>query len=269
MKNKNIEKQQTFFDHLEVLRWHFIRIVIVFFILAVVVFLNKSYIFDTIILGPQKADFPTYTILCKIAEILHAPGICLEKTNFSIINLELTGQITIHIKASITLAIALTIPYILIELWMFIKPALKVKEKNYIAGILVFAAVLFFIGLIFGYYVLLPLTIQFLSSYSISSEIINQISLQSYLSNISTLSLSGGLIFELPVLIYFLQKIGLITASKLRSMRKYMIVISLILGALLSSPDVLSQIIVALPLYILFELSIVIAFYTERKTNNK
>ncbi|SMO37185.1 twin-arginine translocase subunit TatC [Solitalea koreensis] len=255
-----IEAEMSFFDHLEELRWHIIRSVIAISVFTGIAFSYKEFVFDNIILGPKNTDFWTYRMMCHLAAKYNLEDFCVSKINFVIMNTELSGQFMIHLNSSIMLGIALAFPYFIWELWRFIRPALKSAERRYASGLIFFISLLFFLGMLFGYFIIVPLTIVFLGSYTVSTEIINQISLDSYLSTLGILSIGCGITFEMPIVIYFLSKLGFVTPKLLRSSRRYAVVIILLIAAFITpSPDMMTQTIVALPLFILYEISIFVS----------
>ncbi len=264
--NKNTHgAEMSFLDHLEALRWHLVRSAIAVVVLAIVIFLMKELVFDVIILGPKHAHFLSYRLLCRFSHFIGAgEGLCITTIPFSLINTELSGQFTTHMWISIVGALILAFPYILFEIWRFVKPALQEKERNNTRGFVFFASLLFLSGVLFSYYLIVPLTINFLGSYQVSTEVQNTITMSSYISTITTLTLATGLVFELPIVVYFLTKFGIISPAFMRKHRKHAVVVILIVGAVITpSPDVSSQLLVSIPLYILFEISIYVSRYVE------
>lgn len=256
-------------EHLEALRWHLFRSVIAIMTFAVIAFLNKEFIFDTIIFGPKHPNFPTYRALCWLSEKLSI-DMCIKDFKFIIISVEMSGQFTMHMWVAFISGLIIGFPYLLWEIWRFIKPALTTKEKQYSSGIVFFTSILFIIGILFGYYVIAPLSINFLGSYQVSEQVKNQISLDSYISTITFLTFASGIVFELPIVIYFLSKIGIVTPQFMRTYRKHAIVIILIVAAIITpSPDVTSQILVAIPLYLLYEISIFVSVMVVKQGKEK
>ncbi|KAA9333502.1 twin-arginine translocase subunit TatC [Hymenobacter busanensis] len=249
----------SFIDHLEALRWHIIRSAIAVVVFATGAFLAKDFLFHDLILGPSRADFWTYRMFCKLGQAVHAPDLCLDKIGFVIQNREMSGQLTMHISTSFIVGLVLGFPYLFWELWRFIKPGLYPHERANSQGAVFFVSVLFIIGLLFGYYIAAPLSINFLASYTVDPTIENQIDLQSYLSTLTTMSLSCAFVFELPMIVFFLAKAGLITPEVMRLYRKHAIVVILIVAAVITPPDVSAQVIVTIPILLLYELSINIA----------
>ena len=259
LSNKNPNKEMNFLSHLEALRWHLVRSAIAICVLAVIAFFNKELIFDGIILAPKNKDFPTYRVLCYLSKKFNI-DMCFDQINFSVINLDISGQFTTHMWIAFMSGFILAFPYFIWELWRFIKPALSDRELGISRGVVFFTSLLFISGLLFGYYVITPLSINFLGNYQVSAEVHNTISLDSYINIVTVMSLSTGLVFELPMIIYFLSKIGFITPQFMRTYRKHAMVVNLILAAVITpSPDVTSQMLVAFPLFELYEISIYVS----------
>lgn len=259
LSNKSTNKEMNFLGHLEALRWHLVRSAIAICVLAVIAFLNKEFIFDGIILAPKNKDFPTYRVLCYLSKRFNI-DMCFDQINFSVINLDISGQFTTHMWIAFMSGFILAFPYFIWELWRFIKPALSDRELGISRGVVFFTSLLFISGLLFGYYVITPLSINFLGNYQVSAEVHNTISLDSYINIVTVMSLSTGLVFELPMIIYFLSKIGFITPQFMRTYRKHAMVVNLILAAVITpSPDVTSQMLVAFPLFALYEISIYVS----------
>ena len=260
LKNKNEAKEMSFLDHLEELRWHLIRSTIAVVILGAIAFIAKEFIFDVLLFGPSKGDFPTYKILCRAASFLgFEDSFCFDELPFRIQSRTMAGQFSAHIWTSITAGFIVAFPYVLYEFWKFISPGLHINERRSSRGFIIIASILFFFGVLFGYYVVTPLSINFLGSYRVSELVFNDFDLSSYISLVRASVLASGLIFELPIIIYFLTKIGIVTPEILRKYRKFALVGVLILSAIITPPDIASQVIVAVPVIILYELSIFIS----------
>ena len=250
----------SFLDHLEDLRWHLIRSTLAILIGGIVAFTFSRFIFDTIIFGPKKMSFPTYQYLCKMSQFFDFEStFCGDSFPFTIQNRTMGGQFTADIWTAIYSGMIIAFPYIIYQLWSFISPGLHPNERKHSKGFIFVTSFLFFLGVLFGYYIVTPLSINFLGTYSVSSEITNEIDLGSYISLVRSSSLASGFVFELPIIMYFLTKIGIITPQLLRKYRKYALVIILILSAVITPPDVASQVIVAIPILILYEASIYIS----------
>jgi sec-independent protein translocase protein TatC len=259
-KGKNIEAEMSFFDHLEILRWHIIRSVFAITVFAILSFTFYDFVFNQIIMGPKNLDFWTYRMMCKVGAALNLEGFCVEKIPFNIINTELAGQFMLQINSCLLMAVALGFPYLLFEIWLFIKPALTDIERKSARGFVFYATLLFIIGALFGYYIVVPLSVNFLANVSLSEEITNQITIDSYLSTIATLTLGCGIIFLLPILIFILSKIGIMTPEFMRASRRYAIVIILVIAAIITpTADIITLLTVSAPMFILYELSIMVS----------
>ena len=253
------EKEMSFLQHLEELRWHIIRSILAIVFFMIVAFIFKSFIFDHIILAPKNPAFFTNRMLCKLGDLLNTAALCINSKPFNIININMSGQLTTHFAVAMVAGLILAFPVILWEFWQFFKPALKPNEAKYAQGTVLAASLLFFTGVLFGYFMLAPLSIHFLSTYEISPEVTNQINIRSYIGTLTSVCLATGLVFELPILAFFATKIGLITPKFLRKYRKHSIVVIFIIAAIITPPDVFSQTLVAIPLLILYEVSIFIS----------
>jgi sec-independent protein translocase protein TatC len=253
---ENPDKEMTFVEHLEELRRRLFRSILAIIVFAVVAFFFKDLIFDKIILGPKDSDFISNRIMCKLGEMLNASSLCINKQSFQIINIQLAGQFKAHLLVSFVIGIMLAFPYLIYQIWQFVKPAVGKQSIKFINFLLFSVSVLFAFGVLFGYFIIIPLTINFLSTYTVSASVINQIAFSSYLSILTGIALATGLVFELPVLIYFLSKIGVVTPDILKKYRKHAIVASFILSGIITPPDVFSQVLVAVPLIFLYEISI-------------
>lgn len=267
MAKKN-SGEMSFLDHLEELRWLLIRITIAILICAAVAFFFSSYIFDEILFGPKNPNFITYHYFCELSQQFGLDkSLCITEINLPIQNREIGGQFSIHMWTSITVGFIVAFPFLLWEIWKFISPALYDNEKKYASAFIIVSSLLFFIGVLFGYFIIAPLSVQFFASYIVSTEISNAIDIGSYISLIKTSAIASGLLFELPILIYFLTKVGLVTPQFLRKYRKYTLVIILVLSAIITPPDVISQVIVSIPIMILYEISILISAAVVKKEN--
>ncbi|WP_340073959.1 twin-arginine translocase subunit TatC [Leptobacterium sp. I13] len=259
MSAKN-PQDMSFLAHLEELRWHLIRATSAVVIVAIGAFLAKEFIFEVIIFGPKKPDFITYDFFCRISKALGLDDtFCTGELPFRIQSRTMAGQFSAHIWTAIWAGFIVSFPYILYEVWKFISPGLYEKERKNARGFILIASLLFFMGVLFGYYIIAPLSINFLGTYSVSKEVFNDFDLSSYISTIRASVIACGLIFELPIIIYFLTKIGIVTPKLLRKYRKFALVIVLILSAIITPPDIASQVIVAIPILILYEISIYIS----------
>lgn len=263
-KNKDVKndvsgKEMSFWDHLRELRGHLVRSLIAIVVFAIVAFINKSFVFNNVILAPKEADFITNQLLCKLGMLINIDYFCISEFSLTIININMAGQFMTHMYISFMAGVVLAAPYIIYEFWKFVEPALYEHEKKNSGGTVIVCSLLFLFGVVFSYFLIVPLALNFFGSYNVSSDVANQISLNSYISTVVTVTISIGVVFELPVIIFFLTKAGLISIDFLKKNRKYMLVIILILSAIITPPDVFSQVMVTVPLMILYEFSIFMA----------
>jgi len=262
------DAEMPFLEHVEVLRGHIVRSLIAVAVTSSLVFINKAYLFDTLIFGPASQDFITYKVLCWVSDrIALGKALCIDVFNFSFINIELAGQFVIHIKAALLIGFVLAFPYIFWEFWRFVRPALHEQEARYAKGIVFFSSLLFFIGVLFGYLILIPAMLNFLGNYQVSAQVQNNFTLTNYIGFISMFVLASGGIFELPMVVYFFSKLGLLTPGMMRQYRKHAVVVILIIAAVITpSPDIGSQLLVFIPVYLLYEISI---FISARVAKNR
>lgn len=259
MEKKEL-KEMSFLDHLEELRWLLVRSTVAILIFATFTFFVSDYIFDVIIFGPKSPDFITYRIFCDLSHQLgFADSICVSEMPFIIQNTNVEGQVNILVWTCITAGFILAFPYILLQLWNFISPALYENERKHAKLFISIASFLFFFGVLFGYFVIVPMSINFFATFKVSAVVENQFNIDSYIGMIKTSVIACGLFFELPVIIYFLTKLGLVTPQFLRQYWKYAVVIILIVAAIVTPPDVVSQLIVAIPMLLIYEASIFIS----------
>jgi len=264
-KGKKGEKEMSFLEHLEELRWHIIRSVIAIITMMILAFVFKNIIFDSVILAPKSPEFITARLLCQLGEYLNTDALCINRQQWTLININMSGQLTTHIIVSLVAGLILAFPVVLWEFWRFFKPALKANEARYAQGAVFAASMLFFTGVAFGYFMLAPLSIHFLSSYEISPDVVNQINIRSYIGTITSICLATGVVFELPIIAFFLTKIGIVTPAFMRKYRKHAIVVIFIIAAVITPPDVFSQMLVAIPLLGLYEISILISARVMRQ----
>jgi sec-independent protein translocase protein TatC len=269
MSKKNL-KEMSFLDHLEELRWLLVRSSAAIIIMAIVTYFFSDYIFDSIIFGPTDINFITYRFFCDLSHQLgFTDSICITELPFIIQNTDMEGQVSVFIWMCITAGFILAFPFILWQLWNFISPALYEKEKKNALLFIFSASLLFFFGVLFGYFVIVPMSVNFCATFTISSVVQNQFNLESYIGMIKTSVIASGLFFELPIIIYFLTKLGLVTPTFLRKYWKYSVVIILIVAAIVTPPDVVSQIVVAVPMLLIYEISILISKLVERNRNKQ
>nr|NQU90748.1 twin-arginine translocase subunit TatC [Bacteroidota bacterium] len=269
--NVQEEAEMTFWEHLEELRWHLVRSISAVVILAIVAFVYKDVVFNYIILAPKSSDFITNRLLCKLSEMIKMTGfisldgLCIKNFDLHLINIKMAGQFLIHMYISLFAGIIVAIPYIIWEIWGFVKPALHMHEQNHAQGAVFWSSLLFLFGVLFSYFLIVPLSVLFLGTYNVSASVENQIALTSYISTVVSLTFAVGMVFELPIFVYFLTKVGVITPMFMRKNRKFMIIIVLVLSAIITPADVFSQVLVALPLFGLYEISIGISARVYRK----
>jgi sec-independent protein translocase protein TatC len=256
----------SFFDHLQELRGHLFRSVIAVAIGAVIVGIYNKFLFRNVLMGPTHPDFITYKIVCRLGKNLGlGDAMCITEIPVNMQNIVMTGQITLLFTFVAIGGLVLAFPYVFWEFWKFVKPALTQKEKERTRGVVFWVSLLFFLGVVFGYFVIAPYTVNFLANFTLDENIGNQWAVTSYLDTMLPLILGTGLTFQLPLVIYFLSKIGVVSPSFLRKYRRHAIVIILIIAAFITPPDVISQCIVSLPILILYEISIRLSARVERE----
>lgn len=261
--------EMSFLDHLEELRWHLVRSTLAVVLIACVAFVFKDIVFG-IIFAPKNLDFSTYRFFCNVATFFGIDSeFCGDELPFTIQSRLMAGQFSAHIWTSIWTGFIVGFPYILWEIWRFISPGLYEKERKYSRGFILSASLLFFTGVLFGYYIVAPLSINFLGTYQVSPEVLNEIDLGSYVATVRASVIACGIMFELPIIIYFLTKVGLVTPEILKKYRKIALVMVLILSAVITPPDVASQIVVAVPVLILYQISIYISKVVLKKEAKK
>lgn len=266
-KNPN---EMSFLDHLEELRWHLIRSTLAIVIIGCVAFVFSGFVFDSIVFAPSQMDFPTYRFFCKAATFIGVESdFCADKLPFTIQSRTMGGQFSADIWTAIWVGFIVGFPYVLYEMWKFISPGLHPNERKHSRGFILIASALFFMGVLFGYYVVAPLSINFLGTYQVSELVLNEFDISSFIGNVRTSVIACGVLFELPIIIYFLTKVGLVTPEILKKYRKIALVIVLILSAVITPPDVTSQIIVAFPVLILYQVSIYISKVVLRREAKK
>jgi sec-independent protein translocase protein TatC len=269
-KGKTLESEMSFFEHLNALRSHLVRAAIAITVFTSAAFYFNDFIIDKVIFGPKDPSFWTYRMMCKMGELLHMDGWCVSEFDFTIISTELGGQFNLMINSCIVTGIVFGFPYLLWELWRFIKPALHEKEKKAASGFVFYASSLFFLGILFGYFIIAPLSVKFLAGFSVSDDIKNTFSIDSYLSTVLTLTLGSGIVFELPILIYILVSLSILSAGFMRKTRRYAIVLILIIAAIITpTPDAITMGVVAFPLLMLYEVGILVASGVEKRRAKK
>jgi sec-independent protein translocase protein TatC len=263
------QTEMSFLEHLEELRWHLVRSFLYILVFAILAFVFKSIVFDVILLGPSSPDFYTNQFLCNLSEKFHMPALCINQRQLLLQNINMTGQFTTHLWISFLAGIVVAFPLIFWEFWRFIKPALYKEEIQHSRGAIFFASILFTVGILFAYYIISPLSVHFLGNYQVSDKVDNIVNLGSYIGTVSSIILASGILFELPMFIYFMSKVGLVTADTLKKYRRHSIVVTLAVAAVITPPDVISQVLVCLPLILLYEAGILIARGVERKKSKE
>lgn len=254
-----------FVDHLEALRWHILRCIVAIAAGAIIAYLNIHFIFDQIILGPTREDFVSYTYLCQLGKLVGVEEMCLDGSVVRFQNTKLAGQFMMSFSSAAMFGFIIAFPYIFWEFWRFVKPALKTGELKYARGMVFWGSVLFMLGIAFAYYIVVPFTVSFFSQYVLSDQFENIITISDYYDTINDLILGTGVVFEIPILVYFLSRIGLLTPKLLKEKRRYAIVIILVLSALITPPDWFSIFLIFLPLYGLYEVSILVSARINRR----
>ena len=269
MKKKGEKGEMSFLEHVEELRWHLIRSILAILLFAILAFVFKSIVFDEILFAPRNSDFITNKLLHKLGDMFNMKSLNINEKPFNLISIRMAGQFSAHISISLIAGLIVAFPYVFWQFWRFVQPALHKKEKKYARGAVFYTSLLFSLGVLFGYFVLAPLSIHFLVSYTTSTDVTNQIYLMSYVSTISSIVLASGVVFELPVLVYFLSMVGIVNPRFLKKYRKHALVLILLLAAIITPPDIFSQILVAIPLLGLYEIGISISRKIERRAAKK
>ncbi|PZX19262.1 sec-independent protein translocase protein TatC [Breznakibacter xylanolyticus] len=259
------DREMSFWEHVETLRKHLIRSVLAIGILAIAAFIFSDVIFNDVILAPKEPDFFTNRWLCTLAGFMHTPQLCINQNPLPLTNISMSGQFTTHIWVSVIAGFILAFPFICMELWRFIKPALGTNAIKQSSSFILMTSLLFMVGILFGYYIIAPMSIEFLGHYQITADISNQITLTSYISTVSGIVLSSGIAFELPVVIWLLARLGVVDVKGLKKYRRHAMVVIVVFAAIITPPDVVSQILVSVPMILLFEAGIHIASGVERK----
>ena len=260
------EKEMSFLGHLEELRWHLVRSASVVVIFGIFLFIFQKEVYENFLLAHRKSDFITYQLFCDFFNLFGLDSsFCRVSFKDNLISLKPTQQLMNSIWSSFILGIILSFPYLLWELWRFISPGLTLKEVRNSKGFIFAASLLFFLGIAFSFYIIAPISIHFLYNYQITDLIQNNFTMDSHIGLVTNMLLGVSILFELPVLVFFLTKIGLITPAFLKKYRKHALVVVLIVAAIITPPDVASQIIVAIPIVILYEVSIKVSKIVIKK----
>jgi sec-independent protein translocase protein TatC len=270
-KNKASENSEmTFVEHLDVLRVHLFRSVVAIAIGAVVMVAFNNFIVQRILLGPIHADFPTYTYLCKVSNYLHLGSrLCMQDIKLDMQSNTVTGQFDVYLTVIVIGGIIIAFPYVFWQFWQFVKPGLTSKEIQNTGGVIFWVSFLFFIGILFGYFVISPYTINFFANFRLDNKIRNIWTINSYFNTILPLTLGSGLAFQLPLVLYFLAKIGVVSAHTLAGFRRYAYLIIIVVAGFITPPDMLSQIICSVPIILLYEISIWVCRRVEKKQQNE
>lgn len=253
-------EEMPFLEHLETLRWHLIRAFASIFVFATIVFLYPEFFVHELILGPSRVEFFTYEMFCQLSD-----KTCIDKLPFTIQSRKLQSQFTTHLMSSLVIGVICAFPYAFWEMWRFIRPGLHAVEQKATRGATFVVSLLFGSGILFGYYLVAPLSINFLANYQLDPSIINEIDIASYISTLSMIVLACGLMFQLPIVVFFLSKAGIIDPPIMRMFRRHAFVVILVLSAIITPPDIVSQILISMPLVILYEVSIYISAWVWRK----
>ncbi|NSL89707.1 twin-arginine translocase subunit TatC [Chitinophaga sp. Mgbs1] len=258
--NNEDKAEMSFFDHLEDLRWHLVRSALALVAFSIFGFVYTKEILDNVIFGPTNANFPSYIALCKLGHwIGMGDKLCITPVKVQFLNYKMVGQIMLQFKLAFIIGFICAFPYIFWEFWRFVKPALKEKELKGARGAIFWVSFQFFLGICFAYFLMAPFTINFLASYTVTDKALNQFFIDDYFDLMSQIVLGMGILFELPILVFFLTKLGILTPDFLRAYRRHAIVVILILAAIITPPDLVDQLIVFTPLYLLYEISIFIS----------
>jgi len=268
-KKDEPKAEMSFLDHLEALRWHFIKAISSIIIFGILAYIYSDFVWNSIILAPKSPDFWTSRMLIKFSEFLGIQSNGLNSHPIQLINFNMSGQFMVDVWTAIIAGFIVSFPYVVYQFWSFIKPALYENERRHASGAVAIMSGLFFLGVLFGYYLIVPFSLDWLGSYSISSEVTNQINILSYISSVTSIVIAGGISFELPVVVYFLSKVGLLTPKFLRKYRRHSYVVLLIIAAIITPPDVISQTIVTIPLVILYEVGILISAKVDKENRRR
>ncbi len=259
-------EEMSFLDHLEHLKGHLFRSILAIVIFAAIAFVYRNEIFTHVILAPKSTDFVTFVQMCDLSHFIGmGDSLCFKPLQLELQSVQMAGQFTMSLWSSFVIGLIIAFPYVLWEIWRFVKPGLRNTEKKYTKGVVFYTSVLFMMGVLFGYYVIAPLSIHFLGTFQVSESVQNIITISSFVSIITTLTLSCGLVFELPVFVYFLTKLGLVDDVFLKQYRRHAVVMTLFLSAVITPPDFLSQVLVSIPILLLYEVGIKVAKIVKSK----
>lgn len=269
------EKEMGFLDHLEEVRKRLFFSALAIISGSTFLFIQKDWLFNTVLFGPRNENFFSFRAWCKLSELIGAGDkLCVTDISYELINTTMMGNFTAHMIVSLIGGAILAFPFLTIQLWAFVKPALKAPEKKAARGAAAASSTLFFMGVAFGYWGIVPLSLQFLGHYELGdaiagTDVAHRIGVMSYVKTVATISFSSGLIFQLPVLIFFLARAGIVTPKGLKKYRRHALVGILVLSAIITPPDITSQVMVSMPVLALYELGIVIARREEKRRKKK
>ncbi len=262
---KKPEAEMSFLEHLEELRWHIVRSAAAIMLFAIIAFVMKQFVFDTIILRPRLPEFWTNRMFAKLGDLVGSDAVKINQVPLKMQSIKIAGQFSTHIMVSIIAGFIIASPVVFYEFWRFIRPALYDKERKYASGAVFFTSVLFLMGVLFGYFLIVPLSIHFLGTYQVSPEVENTINLRSYIGSVTSISLAAGVVFLIPIFSYFLSKVGILTPQFMKTYRRHAYVLMLLLSAIITPPDIFSQILVCFPLVFLYEIGIFISRRVVKK----
>lgn len=254
-------QQMSFLQHLDELRWRLVRVAIVVISVAVFLWIYQEWVMNHVFLVLKEKEFITFRLLCSYF------GVCVSDTTVKMQSMTVSGQFNYAMMMSIMGGLIISAPYIFYQMWSFVKPGLKKNEIQAAKGMVFYVSLCFFLGVFFGYFVVAPLTVQFFGSFQISPEIENNFTVGSYMGTVISTVFYTGILFLLPIVSYVLTKIGLIGPEFLKKYRRHAIVIILIISAVITPPDMLSQIIVSIPIIVLYEIGIVVSKRTSKNKN--
>lgn len=256
------EGKMSFLEHLEELRWRLVRSAIAIVVISVALWIFREWILERLFFSMRYPSFPTFQLMCDYF------GICVDKIELNLQSTTMTGQFSYALMMSIMGGIVLAFPFIFYQLWSFVKPGLKQNERSVAKGIVFYVSILFFIGILFGYFIVAPLCVQFFGNFKASPSVDNIFTINSYMSTVLSTVFYSGLLFLLPVISYIFTKLGVMNSEFLRKYRKHAIIGILILSAIITPPDLISQIIVAIPIIILYEIGILVSKRVEKNRKN-
>ncbi len=263
------EEEMSFLDHLEELRWHLVRSLIAIGLITICALIFNDFIFHELILPPGEPGFWTFEALCKLGQLVSTDSFCVEDLDFTLQSRKPMGQFTIYFTSSFVIGLIVAFPYVAWEIWRFIKPGLHATEKRAARGVVFYTSLLFALGILFGYFLLTPISVFFFAGFQLDASIENQFDILSYVGMILTIVFGSGLLFQLPMAVLFLSNAGIVTPTLLKKYRRHGIVVILVLGAMLTPPDPFSQILVAIPLVTLYEIGVMVSKRVERRKLKK